>query len=238
MGIGGFNSGAWLGEIATIGFSGTARDTGSFTSGAINVSLPTFDAVATGTTGSSSHMTWAYGSEGVGSWTNANQNTIGEAMWTLLNAIKGFQSTTFTWKEVRLSAITSAGAVVNGASVGTITSPLAGAAAQAAPPQQAVVSSLVTGGRGPRNRGRLYIPATVLSLGTDALVGPSTATTVNNASKAFINACNAISGIRCAVVSGTYGTYSDITSVRIGDEVDTQRRRRMRRKEVYTTLAV
>lgn len=236
--VGAWASGAWLGEIATCKFSGAARDSGSFSAGAINADLPEFAAVPSGATSSSTHFTWSFGSEGVGGWTQANQMAIGEAMWTWLNAIKVLQSSAWRWNEVRVSAINADGTVVNGATVGTITSPLSGTGTQAMPPQIAAVSSLATGGRGPRNRGRLYIPCTQITLAADALIGSSTKTTVNNATRALVNDTNAISGVRGAVVSRVHATYSDIVSVRIGDELDTQRRRRNGRKESFTVLAI
>jgi len=233
-----YDSGVWVGELATMSLSGAARDTGSFSAGEINVGLIEYDAVATGTSGSSTHFTWAYGSNGIGAWTEANQNAIGEAMWGFLTAVKGYQPTTFSWKEVRISAISSAGPVVNGASVGTITTPIVGTGSMSAPPQNAIVSSLVTGGRGPRNRGRLYIPAPGAAPTTDGLLSTGMKTAVNNGSKALVNAVDAVSGLRAAVVSRTHATYSDITKVRVGDEFDTQRRRRNGRRETYTVLAV
>ena len=235
---GSYDSGVWVGEIATCSLSGAGRDTGSFTTGEINVDLPEFVAVPTGVTGSSTHFTWSYGSEGVGCWNNANVSAIGEAFYTWLVALKAYQASTFSWKEVRISAVEAGGAVVNGASVGAITTPIVGTGSMSAPPQNAIVSSLVTGGRGPRNRGRLYVPAPGAAPTTDGLLSSAMKTAVNNGTKALVNSVDAISGIRAAVVSRTHQTYSDITKVRVGDEFDTQRRRRNGRNETYTVLAV
>ena len=235
---GSFNSGPWDGEIATIGFSGACRDSGSFTAGAINADLPEFAAVPVGGSDTSTHATWAFGSAGVGGWTEANQKAIGEVLWEYLDDIKSLQGTTFTWKELRLSAINADGTVENGATVGTITSPLAGTGTQTMPPQVAIVSSMVTGGRGPRNRGRLYIPAFVAPTTTGIVVSGAGISLVNTATKTAILAFNAISGIRCAVVSRTHATYSDPTFVRCGDQLDTQRRRRDGVRENYTALAM
>jgi len=240
VGVGSFNSGAWTGELATMSFSGACRDTGAFGTDDINQALVEFDAVPTGTSSTTTHLTVSFGSEGIGGWNNANQEGILEAMYEFLDDLKAYQATTFTWKEIRLSAITSAGQVVNGATVGAINTPIAGTATMNAPPQLAVASSHQTGGRGPRNRGRNYVPIHTYTgnTGGDGLVGTGVKTAVNNAAKAFIDTVNAISGIRTAVVSGTHQTYSDITAVRIGDEFDTQRRRKNGRPETYTTLTV
>lgn len=240
VGVGSFNSGAWNGELATVSFSGVCRDTGAFGTDVINQALPEFDAVPTGTSSTTAHLTVSFGSEGIGGWNNSNQEGILEAMYKFLDDLKGYQTGPFTWKEIRLSAITSAGQVVNGATVGAINTPIAGTISMNAPPQLAVASSHVTGGRGPRNRGRNYIPIHTYTANTttDGLVAPSVKTAVNNAAKAFIDTVNAISGIRTAVVSATHQSYSDITAVRIGDEFDTQRRRKNGRPEIYTTLTV
>jgi hypothetical protein len=240
VGVGNFLSGAWNGELATMSFSGVARDTGSFGTDDINQALPEFAAVPSGASSTTAHCTVSYGSEGVGGWTEANQNSIIEAMWTFLNTLKAYQASAFSWGEIRLSAIESTGAVVNGATVATITSPLQGTPTMNAPPQLAVASSHVTGGRGPRNRGRNYMPihSYTSNSTTDGLVATSVKTAVNNAAKAFIDTVNAVSGLRTAVVSGTHQTYSDITAVRVGDEFDTQRRRKNGRRETYTTLTV
>lgn len=233
-----FTTGPWDTEIATIGFSGACRDSGSFTAGAINEALPEFAAVPSGGTDTSTHMNWAFGSSGVGGWTEANQKAIGEVLWEYLDDIKGYQPAQWSWKEVRVSAINSDGTVENGASVGTFTSTLNGSGTQNMPPQTAMVSTMVTGGRGPRNRGRLYIPATVAPTTTGMIVSSAGIAAVNTATKTAINAFNAISGIRCAVVSRTHATYSDVTFVRCGDQFDTQRRRRNGVRENYTSLAM
>jgi len=235
---GAFDSGAWAGEIATIGFSGAARDSGSFSGTAIDEALPEFAAVPSGGSDSSTHYTWAFGSSGVGAWTEANIMAIGEVLWEYLDDIKGYQCSTFSWLEARISAINSDGTVVNGASVGTITGGLNPTGTQDTPPQQSIVSSMVTAGRGPRNRGRLYIPVHVSANATGALVSSGAISAVNTATKTAINAYNAISGIRCGVVSRTHGTYSDVTFVRAGNQYDTQRRRREGVRETYTSLAM
>lgn len=233
-----FTSGVWLGEIATCGFSGAALDTGGFPIAAINEALPTFAAVPTGSTSTSTHMNWTFGSSGVGGWTEANQKALGEAIWTWLDSLKSRLPTTFSWTEVRVSAQDGT-TVVNGASVGTIVTPIAGTnGAQTLPPQTAAVGSFVTGGRGPRNRGRVYIPMTAQTLGTDAVWPNTVISNVNTSNRNLVIAVNAITGLRMAVVSRVHSTYSDITAVRCGDEIDTQRRRRNGRREIYTQVAI
>lgn len=238
VGVGSFDSASWAGEIAQVGISGVGSAGVALSTGHINTSLIEFSAVADGTNATTTHCTVNYGSIGQDVWTAANQNTIAEAMWAFLNASKASQASTFSWKEIRLSAFTSDGKVVNGASVYTITAPLVGGGSIAFPPQTAVVTSLVTGGRGPRNRGRIYLPFHVGTLGTGALVPAGSVSGGNTNTKTLVNAVNAMDNLQCAVVSPTHQTFSDVTAVRTGDELDTQRRRRGGRKEVYTTLAI
>lgn len=237
---GGFGAGTWNGEIATMSFSGVCRDTGSFTPPVINEALPAFAAVPTGSTDTTAHLNVSFGAAGVGAYTEANQKLVLELAWNFANSIRTYQVDDFGWAEVRLSAFESDGSVVNGATVGTFTASVAGAAATLnLPPQTAVVCSHRTGGRGPRNRGRNYMPLhTTNGLSTDALVLGALKTNLNTYTKAFIDGVAAISGWNCSVVSSTHQTYSDIVAVSVGDEIDSQRRRRNDRRESYQVLAI
>lgn len=238
VGIGKWASGTWQGEMASVSISGVGADSGGSFPGVINGAVDEFNAVASGVTGTSTHMTWTHGWDGSAAGAVANQRTIGEAMWAYLNWAKLYIADTFQWQEVRVSAINADGSVVNGASVGSITAPIAGTLGVTFPPQTAIVASLVTGGRGPRCRGRIYLPCHHFTSSGDSLIGSSDRGAVNTNTKTLINAINAITGIRAGVVSRTHGTWSDITAVRCGDELDTQRRRRYRRRENYTVLSV
>lgn len=237
--VGSWASGAWTGEIGTVGLSGIGNPAFGYGPD-INAALPDFGATADGSTGTTTHCTVSYGSNAFGdnAWSHANQDAIAEALWTLLSAWKVHTPPAFSWKEIRLSAIERIGGedkVVNGASVYTITSPLAGSYAQAHPPQTAIVCSLKTGGRGARNHGRIFIPASALTVASDGLLNASDGTTIRNAMKTCLTTMNALTGVRAAVVSRVHQTYSDITGVRTGDEFDTQRRRRNKRPETYAT---
>nr|CRY95220.1 hypothetical protein [uncultured prokaryote] len=233
-----FAAGEWDGEIATMSFSGTCKDTGGYTPPVINEALPEFAAVPSGGTDTTTHMNVTFGSSGIGAWTEANQKLALELGWTFMDAVDVYQVDDFRWTEVRLSAIEADGSVVNGATVGALTSVIPGTATTLTlPPQTAVVCSHRTGGRGPRNRGRNYLPLhTTGGLTTDALVLAALKTNLNNYTKNFVQGIQAITGWNCAVVSATHQTYSDITAVSVGDEIDTQRRRRNERRETYQTL--
>lgn len=235
--VGAYTSGAWTGEIVSCGIRGVGWDAGGIFAPQINVGLDDFDASPSGDTGTSTHCTVSYGSVGPTAWTKATQNAIAEALWQWFTDVKAYQATTFAWREIRLSAVEADGSIVNGASVYTVTAPVAGTGTMTMPPQNAVVSSLVTGGRGPRNRGRIYIPS-ITTGSTDGLVATGAKTAVNAATKLLHNTINALTVVNMAVVSKTNQTYSSVTAVRVGDEYDTQRRRRGARRETYTQLAV
>lgn len=115
--------------------------------------------------------------------------------------------------------------------------------------QLALVVSFETGrARGPGHAGRLYVPAMSVSAISDDN-GQVTAPALDIYATHWANLCNNINdnpgldvmGIRCAVVSkvGNPGPAEDITGVKIGRVLDTQRRRRASLTENYTpTVAV
>lgn len=237
--IGSFVSGTWLGEIASTGFQGPGTDGGAWGNGHIDAGLESFNASPTADSGTTTHFNVSYGSVGTGCWNKTNQNAIAELCWSFLDALKGWQSTDFRWNEVRLSAVEADGKIVNGASVFTMLTPLAGTATMNLPPQNAIVASLGTGGRGPRNRGRMYLPVhTNNVIATGALIGSTANALARSTTKTLIDGVNGLTNVRMSVVSQKYQTFSDINRVRCGDEIDAQRRRREGRLEIYSSTAV
>jgi hypothetical protein len=109
------------------------------------------------------------------------------------------------------------------------------------PPQISLAISLNTALRGPRGKGRFYLPAPALpydpltgTIPTSAMSGLQTAVT------GFLNAVNAVDGAfsNIAIVS-SFGVSSAVTSYRVGRVFDTIRSRRTSIPEVYTAnLAV
>jgi hypothetical protein len=112
----------------------------------------------------------------------------------------------------------------------------AGGSADLLPPQCTLAVTTVTGSkRGPAHAGRWFPPALSSSIGTDGLVPIATATDIATVSARFINALDAVDpDWKPAVVSkvGT-GWGQEITGVRVGRVVDTQRRRRSSLVEGY-----
>lgn len=233
--LGEWFAGTWLGETAQIGVTLAMPGTSG-----INDPLDPFVATAAGGSGSWTSGTYTLGWDG--ELDLAAQEDAADAMVVYANAVDQWQSDEFHWNEVRVAALNTDGSYVNGASVFTIGTPVAGdSTSMAAPPQSALVTTLRTGGRGPRNRGRWYLPihsTTVYDISAGIISG-ATLTTANAAANALLDGLNTLGAslMGPAVVSMVHQTRSDITATAIGDEMDSQNRRRHQRRESYQTLA-
>ena len=125
-----------------------------------------------------------------------------------------------------------------------LTTPVRGGVEGAGMPQQTLCVSLLTGAkRGLASRGRFYPPATVLSLGPDGTVSKTGVNNVAQAARTLINSLNNWPGTDTplggqVVVLGGNGTTRTVNAVSVGNVMDTQRRRRNKLRERYTTLAL
>ena len=125
-----------------------------------------------------------------------------------------------------------------------LTTPVRGSVEGNGMPQQTLCVSLLTGAkRGLASRGRFYPPATVLSLGADGTVSKTGVNLVASAARTLINSLNNWPGTDTpfngqVVVLGGNGTTRNVTAVSVGNVMDTQRRRRNKLRESYTTLAL
>ena len=123
-----------------------------------------------------------------------------------------------------------------------LTTPVRGAVEGNGMPQQTLCVSLLTGAkRGLASRGRFYPPATVLYLGADGTVGSNGVNAVATAARTLITNLNNWPGTDTplggqVVVLGGNGTTRPVTAVSVGNVMDTQRRRRNKLRESYTTL--
>ena len=123
-----------------------------------------------------------------------------------------------------------------------LTTPVRGGVEGAGMPQQTLCVSLLTGAkRGLASRGRFYPPATIASLGADGTVNPNSVTGVATAARTLITNLNNWPGTDTplggqVVVLGGNGTTRPVTAVSVGNVMDTQRRRRNKLRESYTTL--
>lgn len=117
------------------------------------------------------------------------------------------------------------------------------------PPQSSAVISLRSDVPGGRGRGRLYLPlmgATIststyrLSSPTPAALAADSATYlrgIQDALKAALSPAPSLITFKLCVVSRANGNRVDINRIQVGDVVDTQRRRRDRLQETYSSVA-
>ena len=125
-----------------------------------------------------------------------------------------------------------------------LTTPVRGSVEGNGMPQQTLCVSLLTGAkRGLASRGRFYPPATVLSLGSDGTVSKTGVNLVATAARTLITNLNNWPGTDTplggqVVVLGGNGVTRNVTAVSVGNVMDTQRRRRNKLRESYTTLAL
>lgn len=109
------------------------------------------------------------------------------------------------------------------------------------PPQCTTVVSLRTATPGASYRGRMYIPSLVATIGSALKrTDLSTSTAVNWAATLASIAGTASAGLGddVAIVSQTTGAVTPVTQVRIGDVIDTQRRRRDNLVEQYYSATI
>ena len=125
-----------------------------------------------------------------------------------------------------------------------LTTPVKGTVEGNGMPQQTLCISLLTGAkRGLAARGRFYPPATIASLGADGTVNQNSVVAIATAARTLITNLNNWPGTDTpiggsVVVLGGNGVTRPVTAVSVGNVMDTQRRRRSKLRESYTTLAL
>lgn len=163
--------------------------------------------------------------------------------WTTLMAtaaLNTFYNTGIVYSQVNVSElgatpaapiITSAQAAITGA----------GASADAGLPAQcSPCVSLTTATAGSRARGRMFLPPPdVTAVGTSGRLSSTFRSAAVTALDTFFAtmAGNAATCVVVSAVGGVWTTYT-VNTIRLGDVVDTQRRRRNAIAEVYTTAAI
>lgn len=114
-----------------------------------------------------------------------------------------------------------------------------GTATGGAPPQVAAVISLIgKGSLSRRGKGRMYHGPTGSTFTGNGTLPSTCGTGLQTATKTMINAINLIPGTRVANISLANGQFYDVSQIRMGDLLDTQRRRRAQRDEVYTSVDI
>lgn len=116
------------------------------------------------------------------------------------------------------------------------------------PPQIALVATLATAKvRGYGSKGRMYLPGIKFAVDGTGHISGSETTTLKTALVTFLNACNAnitqdyevvVNSALSAGIPGHPALMEPVTSVRVGNVFDTQRRRRNALQESYVTGAL
>jgi hypothetical protein len=234
--LSGEKGGVWAGEIWQTGISiRTDGEGGGVFWPAVNEALPTWTTHGAASSGTWTHGTYTLGFEDTSLGVETNQALIVAALYDFWIALRPMVPNDSQLVDIRLSAIGSDGKVINGASVYELTTPSAGSvtAANQLPPEVAVVGSLRTGGRGPKARGRMYLPLNAVTA-SSGQVGSSTRASVVEALLGLISDIEAVgTGFNVAVVHKSEMTFSDVTKVACGNHFDSQRRRQSALPEIY-----
>lgn len=245
-----FASGAWAGEIAQVTHSFPVGTEDPTTTKLVNANIEEWSYNGDSTVGDNATLSWQTGFDG--DVDVPAQTAIATAYRNLAVGFSPLQQGTFRWERVTLSVwqYDALGPGQGwGQKFGTSTfnfkSPVLGNSGathtSTLPPQNAACISHYTMGTGSRNRGRIYVPLHK-ALDSSMLLSSSTINTLNTSANAFFDAIAAVqvdggaAKLIPAVVSRVHQTYSTITETRIGDEPDTQRRRRNARVASYTDL--
>lgn len=109
--------------------------------------------------------------------------------------------------------------------------------AEMLPFQCATVISLLTASATRHGRGRFYLPPLAASFLLNGKLNSTAMTTLDTAWTAFFDSLNT-DGVNPVVRNRTGHVSTPVTSARVGDVIDTQRRRRNKLVETYTTIAV
>lgn len=124
--------------------------------------------------------------------------------------------------------------------------PVAGGNSGAAvPPQLSVVASHLTQQVGRRGRGRAFLPPVTATSLNEGGLSSSVATALLGAQRTLLGALAVNSGVgpwsastRPSIIGSPWNQYAVINTVRIGNVIDTQRRRRRSATEAFISGAV
>lgn len=134
-----------------------------------------------------------------------------------------------------------------GFATGAPGAPVVGTGSALLPPQSAIVVSLISATPGARGRGRLYFPGFGSQLNTSFRLNSPTPGAFLADVKTYLSAVQTAMlaaivtppwvGLQLAVRSRTSRSTHQVTQLRVGDVLDTQRRRRDRLPETYSSVS-
>lgn len=246
------NTSTWFGEVSVSGLRiGTVQPGDALpATSAGEHTLQSFLVNDASTTSTTTHLSkvqhWAGDSGGSGvDVTDGDQDGIAEAVWQFLASSQSYWPSYYQLQDIRLYAIAPGGNQPVGMSpcIYTPTSALSGTGTGMLAPENALVISTYSSVNVRKGRGRFYFGPLVQSMNdTTGLVGTGGTTVLGNA-KTMLNAIRGIGSVASsryypAVIGHGASCGYVIQKLRLGDELDTQQRRRRQRKEQYTDLAL
>ncbi len=181
---------------------------------------------------------WSFRLHATGVKTLADRQTLAEASraaWAthLGPRIRGYCHLT----ETKVAQLGSNGKYSADPAINTTATAASGSSTVGIVPQAAVAVSLVTATRGPRGRGRFYLPAPLGGIITTSGLMDATDTTGHvNAAKAFLDAINVALGTDRVVIANIAGALPVVTGVRVGRRMDVIRSRAAQLPEQYTSV--
>lgn len=155
-------------------------------------------------------------------------------------AVNTYFRTSVVWDQVNVSELGATPAAPIITSAQAVIADGGASADNSLPAQCAPCLSLTTATAGSRARGRMYLPPPdVTAVTISGRLDSAFRTAVVSALDTFFATmgANAATPVVVSAVGGVYTTYP-VTTIRLGDVVDTQRRRRNSIAEVYTTASV
>lgn len=245
-----WSSGPWAGEAGQFGLrlctvpTLAAPEKGKIFAPSANGDVVLDQGVQVGTHGTLTRV-WTGRIGPLGSednWDAAYQVDIAEDIWAYLDATKALHATLWQWTHVKQAAISSAGAVIEGSSTYTFTTPVQGTTASTLPPQVSAAISLRANIPGRRGRGRIYLPGLAQTwVSADGTIPTTPATTARTALKALVDNLQDPPGTPdqipiVSLLSPGAATAVRPAEIRTGNRLDTIQSRRRQVAEAYTAL--
>jgi hypothetical protein len=176
--------------------------------------------------------------------TSSEALAIANALKALVipTGLRALMSTSTFFTGYRVEARSRTG-VLESQAESTMAAPVAGSGGIPHPYQTSIVTSLRSGFPGAQGRGRLYWPATGVAMnGATLRVDATAATSALSGVKTHLTAiegavASVANGARLTVWSRTGTAFHTVTTIRQGDILDTQRRRRDALNESYSELS-
>lgn len=228
----------WEGETAQVGFR-LAVWPGA-TEPDVDAALPVRDYTSGFEAYSDDNFQGSIGWHGEGEyWSTPDQIAVATAARAWADALKGKMFNGFQWTALKLSPISPGGKVSGNPTHLAFKTRVTGIGTTALPPQMSVACSFRAIVPGRRGRGRVFFPmpeAPVLT--ADGKLAPDAITAFGTKTVDLVEAFNAIGSpgvtTRLVVTSADATTYVLPSHVRIGNHLDTQRRRRAQVRETYS----